>query len=120
MSELVRFHLDDGAAVLVEVEDSVSPGLARALTGHASWVRGVAFSPDGRWLASGSADGNARLWNTGFTSWVTAGCRLVNRNLSQSEWNQLAPGLPYERTCPDLPAGQDSPHDSPAAQYADG
>ena len=33
------------------------------LTGHASIVRAVAFSPDGNTLASGSLDGTILLWD---------------------------------------------------------
>ena len=42
----------------------------------------------GKLLPTASADHTKRLWNLGFTSW-SQGCKIVNRNLSITEWNEL-------------------------------
>ncbi len=34
------------------------------LEGHTDWVRSVVYSPDGKWLVSGSSDRTVKLWNS--------------------------------------------------------
>ncbi len=36
-------------------------------------------------------------------AWEQDACTIADRNLTQSEWTQFLPGVPYHKTCPALP-----------------
>lgn len=82
---------------------------------HTGDLKTLAFSPNGRFLASGSGDGGIILWDVDFESWQARACRIANRNLTMEEWDQyMGTDTPYQRTCPDLPSGQGAPANAPA------
>jgi WD40 repeat protein len=74
------------------------------LTGHDSWVWGVAFSPDGRNIYSGGSDQRIRTWKTSTAELASMICPLVDRNLSQQEWDKfIGPPDMLEEPCVLLP-----------------
>jgi WD40 repeat protein len=69
----------------------------------------VTFSPDGNRLACGGVDGTVRIWPL-WTATADYLCTRVWRNLSVEEWRfDIGEGIPYERTCPNLPPGAGAP-----------
>ena len=46
-----------------DTQASASPERVRTITGHTLPIYSLAFSPDGRWLVSGSLDKTAKLWD---------------------------------------------------------
>ena len=71
---------------------------------HRSFVTAVAFSPDGRYVVSGSWDGTARVWWWRPEDLIAEACRRLPRNLTPEEWRQyVGPEAPYHATCPGKP-----------------
>jgi serine/threonine protein kinase len=56
----------------------------RTLNGHKDWIQAVEFSPDGKWLASGSADRSIVVWD------VASGAALGSLRGHEGTVNALA------------------------------
>ena len=70
---------------------------------HGNEVNAVFFSPDGRWVKSGSMDGMVRVWLWRPEDLITEACARLPRNLTLEEWQQYVGDEPYRHTCPNLP-----------------
>ncbi len=73
------------------------------LRGHEDSITALAISPDGHWLATGSYDSTARLWNLRLDELIQLACRTAGRNLTPEEWQQFLGDAPYHKTCPQFP-----------------
>ena len=71
---------------------------------HDSSVYSVAFSPDGKYVVSGSGDNTARIWEYIPEDLIATACSHAPRNLTRAEWTTfIRDALPYQAVCPNLP-----------------
>jgi WD40 repeat protein len=70
-------------------------------------VTAVAFSPDGKSLATTSNDNTARFWNTTLDDMLHQLCTDHSRNLSLNEWRRYLGDLPWQETCENWPTPKD-------------
>jgi WD40 repeat protein len=91
----------EGEVFLWDVPTRQSIG--QPLRGNTNMVTSVALSPDGKLLASVSADGSVILWDIDPQSWLKKSCQRVGRNLTREEWNKYFPTEDYRQTCKQLP-----------------
>jgi WD40 repeat protein len=68
---------------------------------HGSWVYGIAFTPDGDRLASGSSDKTVKIRTVIAALLAKKVCPAVKRNMTKEEWEKyVGTDIPYNETCP--------------------
>jgi hypothetical protein len=76
-----------GSTTVRLIETATGRQIACLREGHRGWTSCVAFSPDGRRLATGGSDGNVVVWDCDTVCGLSE--KLLNRNLQQL-WADLA------------------------------
>jgi len=71
------------------------------LSGHS--VMSLAFSADGKTLASGSDSGTIILWDINPESLAANACERAGRNFTRAEWERYFSNRKYRKTCEQWP-----------------
>ncbi len=92
----------DGKVLVWELADLNNSPLI--LEDNAGFVFSVTFSPDSRYMVSGSQDANRLILRPVRADMLVDGiCRMLHRNLTQDEWNiYVGEDINYITTCPQL------------------
>jgi WD40 repeat protein len=74
-------------------------------------VMSVAFTPDGRRLATASYDQTVRFWSGEVTPQALYAKHTTN--MSRKQWREwVSPDIPYTKICEELPIPPDEPEDT--------
>lgn len=101
-----RFAVTSGSSGGMTIWD---PGTGQqfgsAFPGGASTWGNAVYAPDGSKLIAAYSDGTGAVWPVSVDSLMAQACDVARRNFSQDEWERFVPNSPYQRTCPQYPAG---------------
>ncbi|HLT09287.1 MAG TPA: helix-turn-helix domain-containing protein [Micromonosporaceae bacterium] len=89
----------DGTLWLWDIADPRRPVRLAAIDASTKPVYSIEFSAAGS-LASGGSDGTVRIWHTDPEAVAAHLCSTVGDRISESEWQQYVPDVPYQPACP--------------------
>lgn len=89
----------DNSVWLWDLDSSDEPQLYAVLRGAAGGNNAVTFDHDGQWLAAGGQNTDVHFWNTDPDQVATEICRSSGDAITEAEWDQQVPGLPYQPPC---------------------
>jgi len=103
----ISFHPDGNviatanADKTIKIVDLATSELLKTLKGHSSEVNAVTYSPDSKYIVSGSRDNSVKLWNAetlNFDQLVQRGCSLLKNYLEY----KTPPATPEQKQICDL------------------